>query len=371
MNQDPVRVSQVYWTRVFPLLRLFQAASLGCGLPAFLLAYACLLVSWTGCSLANCVLSDGSITAVCEFPWQTYVRLQGDTGHSVDDPVLLTPPRLLPASVSSLGASASHTFFRGSFSALFGSASERRSVPWLLWLDLMIWNALVLGFFGTAIARSVATAFCTQTRLGVLRSLGYCGRHSRATLLASGLAVLFPGILFVMMWCAGLVARTGFIGEHAVNIVWGAVFVLGVSLALVYVVGGTAWLLSVSAIGTDGCSGADALSRCISYVLSHRLWTACGFLLVSTTALSVRWLVELILAAGNFALPEQLLESNPGVVRRIWMFMVELIPDALHLSVFLSGLTVLYILLRRKEDGISLDEIDGTQTSSPFPSGES
>ncbi len=359
MNQDPVRISQVHWTRVFPLLRLFQAASLGCGLPAFLLAYACLLVSWTGSGLANRILSEGSITAVCEFPWHAYARLQGKADRNINARELLATTRLLPAPVSSLKTSTSYTLFDSSLSTLSGPDSDRQSVPWLLSLDLMIWNALVLGFFGTAIARSVATSFCSQTRSGIFRSLRYCGRHLRATLLSTGLIVAFLAILHLMLWSAELATRFGSMGEIAVSIVWGPIFVMGAALVLVFVVGGAAWLLSLSATGTDGCSGADALSRCISYVLSHCLWSACGVMVVTAIALTVRCLAQLILIAGHLALPEQLRTADPGVVRRIWMFMVELTPDAVHLSVFLSGLTVLYVLLRQKEDGISLDEIDG------------
>ena len=359
MNQDPARVSQIHWMQVFPLLRLFRAASLGCSLPPFLLAYACLLASWTGCSVANHFLSDGSITAVCEFPWHTYAHLQGkaDRGISVRDLVATT--QVLPAPLSNLETSTSYLLFGSSLSSLFGRNPGRQSVPWLLSLDLIIWNALVLGLFGTAVARSVATSFCNQSRSGVFLSLRYSGRHLRATLLATGLIVAFLAILHLMLRCAELIMQFGSIGEAAIHIVWGPIFLTATALVIVFIVGGTAWLLSLSATGTDGCSGADALSRCISYILSHGLWSAGGIMVVTVTALTVRWLVQLILIGGHLALPEQLQAGDFGVVHRIWMFIVELTPDVIHLSVFLSGLTVLYVLLRQREDGIHLGEIDG------------
>ncbi len=59
MNQDPVRISQIHWTKVFPFLRLFEASSLGCGLTVLLLGYVGLVVSWTGSGLLNRVFSGG------------------------------------------------------------------------------------------------------------------------------------------------------------------------------------------------------------------------------------------------------------------------------------------------------------------------
>jgi len=356
MKQDPVRVSQVHWTRVFPILRLFQSVSLGCGLSAFTLAYACLLVSWTGAGLANRVLSDRSITAVCDFPWPEYARLQGTLERNVDEQIVLATTPLLPAPVNSLETSTSQTLFAGRFPVSFRAVPE---VPWLLSLDLMIWNALVLGFFGTAIARSVASSFCGQSRSGVFRSLGYAARHTRDTLLATGLMVAFLGTLSAMLRCADLITRSGSVGEVVVSLTWGFVFCIAVGLILVFVIGGIAWLLSLSAAGTDGCSGADALSRCVSYLLSHRLWSAFGLLAVTMIAVAARLLSQAIISAGIDTLPVGVNNVANDVIRRSWIFVMELIPHAVHLSVFLSGMTILYVLLRQKEDGITTDEFDG------------
>jgi hypothetical protein len=356
MNQDPVRVSQVHWTRVFPMLRLLQAASLGCGLSAFSLAYTCLLVSWTGASLANHLLSDGSITAVCEFPWQEYAQLQGTLDPQVDQQMDLQTTRVLPAPVSSLAASSSQTLFADRLPILSRPLPQ---VPWLLSLDLMIWNALVLGFFGTAIARSVASSFCSGSRSGVFRSLACAVRHLRATLLATGLMVAFLGILCAMLRCAEWVTSAGAVGQLIVSVTWGMVFCIAVGLILVFVIGGLAWLLSLSATGTDSCTGADALSRCISYLLSHRLWSAFGLLTATMIAVAARFLSQVIIRTVVATLPAGVNNLENDVVRRFWIFLIELIPHAVHLSVFLSGITILYVLLRRKEDGIATSELDG------------
>ena len=106
MNQDPVRINQVHWTRVFPFLRLFEAASLGCGLTVLLLAFVCLVVSWVGSGLLNRVLSDGTITAVCEFPWPEYARANGTGTSDIGPREAWLTTKVLPAAVGSLSVSA-------------------------------------------------------------------------------------------------------------------------------------------------------------------------------------------------------------------------------------------------------------------------
>ena len=38
---------------------------------------------------------------------------------------------------------------------------------------------------------------------------------------------------------------------------------------------------------------------------------------------------------------------------------MELVPHVAHFAVFMTGITILYVLLRQKEDGIDIQEIDG------------
>ena len=359
MNQDPVRINQVHWTRVFPFLRLFEAASLGCGLTVLLLAFVCLLVSWGGSGLLNRVLSDGTITAVCEFPWPEYARAHGTGTSDLGPREAWLTTKVLPSAVGSLSVSAARTCFEGQTTIPFAAQRLASSAPWLLSLDLMVWNALVLCFFGTAIARTVATQFCCQTRTGVLGALRFAGGRLRHNLLSTGLVLLFLAVFRGLLFSANSVSQWGGVGQWVASLLWGFIVLTVIALALMLVLGGVAWLLSLAAIGTDCCSGAEGLSRSISYVLSHRLWTACGMVTVTAVALLVRWLLELFVAVGVNGLPTQLRDAPNDAWRRGWMLGIELVPHAAHLSVFLTGITILYVLLRQKEDGIDTQEIDG------------
>ena len=359
MNQDPVRINQVHWTRVFPFLRLFEAASLGCGLTVLLLAFVCLVVSWVGSGLLNRVLSDGTITAVCEFPWPEYARANGTGTSDIGPREAWLTTKVLPSAVASLSVSAARVCFEGQATIPFASQRFVSSAPWLLSLDLMVWNALVLCFFGTAIARTVATQFCRQTRTGVFGALRFAGGRLRHNLLSTGLVLLFLAVLRGLLFSAIIVSQWGAVGQWAASLLWGFIVLTVIALALMLVLGGVAWLLSLAAIGTDRCSGAEGLSRSISYALSHRLWTACGMVTVTAVALLTRWLLELLVAVGVNGLPSQLRNGPNDVLRRGWMLGIELVPHVAHLSVFLTGITILYVLLRQKEDGINTQEIDG------------
>jgi len=363
MNQDPVRVSLIHWTQVFPFLRLFRAAPLGCSLSALFLAWFCLAISWAGSHWILLALSgnssrDGS-QLLHSFPVDELAEFRRDrVRFSVSSTGYPELPPVLPATVGCLGLSASHTFLgRDSSALLFGWPQRQCEFHWLLPPVLMIWNALVLGFFGTAIARMTASRFCRETRTGSRTSVTFAFGNSRAVLLSSALLIVFLAVCRGVLCLANLVVNLGTAGSLAVSLVWLAVVLVSVVLFLMYLIGGVAWMLSLAAIGTDRCSGADALSRSVSYILSHRLLTLLCVTCVAGTAMAVHWIIQLILNAGLSALPSQLLEADRP--RRVWMLVLRISPDVAQLAVVVSGMSLLYILLRQREDGIQTEEMDG------------
>lgn len=356
MNQDPVRVSKVHWTTVFPFLRLFRSGVLGCGLSPFILAYACLAIAWGGSSVISYGLSGETANAAIDFSVGSQpgmsgsLRIQQTGGWQVSS--------MLPPPVSGLRWAVSRTYFHHEPLA-FLQSGRSQTLPWFLAPAIMLWNALVIGFFGTALARSVATEFCQQSRTGVLASIRYAWRHWWSTLLATGLVFGFLTGLCLILKLVELVTRVGAIGEWAASLVWGPLFLLAVALTLVFLIGGLAWLLSLAATGTDGCTGAEGLSRCISYLLSHPVWALSGLVVVTALSVVTRQVANLVVLAAMNALPGQLSATDSDIIRRFWVGVVQWVPHAMHLSVFLAGIAVLYVLLRHKEDGIAIEEIDG------------
>lgn len=356
MNQDPVRVHQIHWTRVFPFLRLFQAGGLGCGLSTLILAYLCLLTCWTGSTLLTWGLTESVSDEVIGFSptsWGLRLNWTGPLEFWESQPAL-------PPPVHGLTETGADTFLeRASLAWLFRTRSALFGTDWYVAPVLLVWNVLVLGLFGTAMARTVATEFCQHSRSGVIASLRYAGSHWKSTLLSTGLALAFPAVLKAMVAVASLVTRLDDAWQPVAGALWGLVLLASVVLALLCIVGGLAWLLSLAATGTDGCTGAESLSRCISYLLSHPVWTAAALVLVAVVSLSVRWVVEVILAAGAVAMPAEYLSMEPNQLIHGWLFFIRMIPHAFHLSAFIAGITVCYVLLRQREDGITTEEIDG------------
>lgn len=356
MNQDPVRVHQVHWSRVFPFLRLFQAGGLGWGLSTLVLALVCVLTSWTGSMLLFWLFNGtASSTAVgfCNTSFGLRLQWQGPFEFWLLQPAF-------PPPVHGMRSAGAETFLSViGLRSLVQSHAAGASGNWYASPVLLVWNALVLGQFGTAMARTVATEFCQQSRCGVIASVRYALRHWKSTLLSTGLVLAFPAGLKLAITLVSLVTRLGSFGELLAGAVWGLVLLASVVLALICLVGSLAWLLSLAAIGTDGCTGAEALSRCISYLLSHPFLAATALFVATVIALAMRWIMEIILAAGTMAMPPSFLSMDPNQLVNSWLFFIRMTPHAVHLSAFMAGITVCYVLLRQREDGITTEELDG------------
>ena len=258
MHQDPVRVGQIHWSRVFPLLRLFEAASWGTGLTVLVLAGAGLVVSWTGSALLNRMLSDGTITAVCEFPWPEYGRFDGTATADLCVRESWLTTQTLPSAVGNLFVSATRVCLGHRTVVPWTSQPPVPSASWILSADLMVWNAVVLCFLVPAVARVTATGFCCRDRVGMVDAIRLAAESLRHSLLSTGLMLLFLAVFRGLLALADLAARWGTAGSLLVSCLWGGLLLTAIVLAVMLVLGGIAWLLSLAAIGTDRCSGAEA-----------------------------------------------------------------------------------------------------------------
>ena len=104
--------------------------------------------------------------------------------------------------------------------------------------------------------------------------------------------------------------------------------------------------LACTAIGYDECSGAEGVSRGLSYVLSRpgvaTLMLACT--LVFSRLLSFGAVSLLILYGTEFADPSNTWKSG-------------ILLDSLSLAVCISGLTITYVRLREEVDGVPENEV--------------
>lgn len=330
-NSDPVCINKIDWLKIFPWLHLIKAARLGVRLRVLVPSMIIVVCSqWsTGRSLGR-AMPTGSLADV----WNT-------TGGLGMTPAIVTA--IATIIVDLVGGSRR---FQGEFHVLM--------LP-----------AILLIFFGTSIARSAATEFCSFSRTGAIAAARFSVRRSFSTLTALFLSTLIVGICFLPLMLSGVLANV--VGTTFVLGLWWLVAASTLAGVIALVVCGSGLLLAFGAIGTDKCGGADALSRGINYTLSHKLftfWCLWFSSLVSFLTMAVtRSLV--IVAADKLGRPVGFDASSTAdaahSIAQATMELMALVPSAVHLGTFFSALTITYVLLREREDGIDLDEIDGGQ----------
>jgi len=307
-NQDPVRVRQIAWRRVLPILHLWR--SVGAGLRLRTLIPAGVLV-W---------LAEGFREVVSDLP-----------------PVAVLGARALPIPV------------RGTVEAMLGLLCrvEVQPLPFFATLSLLLIPVCM-------ISRSAASDVFRNERLGLLNAGKDVLRRPASLAISTLLAVVIGAAILLALRIAGGV----FAAENSLLIFTSTVcLIAGLFLLLV-------WLLSLSAIGIDQCSGSDALSRGISYCVSNKGFTILSLLLVASLSNATAFVADALQSAGEYIAAEQSDMSNSvyeqqgtdaadeAATRRFF-------PKCVQLSVFLSGLGLIYVTLRQKEDAVRLDEMDG------------
>ncbi len=350
MNQDPVKVNRIEWFRLFPGLSLLHAARLGFRVRVLVPACLCLLVFAARQNIARTLVDNEGFA--------TTIDHQSAEATSFSWLSIIPGEHPLPAPIEEIVSGATQILFEGFFSN-----------PWKILS--VIWSGLVLLTFGIAVSRSAATEFCTHSRTGVFSALRFSFRHFRAglvsTLLTAGIVVAPLLLLVIAGWLAEFVTA----GSWLVAICWPVLFLLGVLSVVVTIVCLAGWMLSLAAIGTDQCSGADALSKGINYVLSHKLLTAVYLLVVvvisRVATLLAQWLIEtsMLVVCGRITAPFDHNDGTSATILAGWMTAIQQVPQAVHLGVFLSGTTIMYVLLRQTEDGVHLREIDGAVAHTP------
>ena len=317
MNTDPVKVSRVDLLAAFPLLRLIQAIPFGMGLQT-------LVPSAVVVAIGLWVQAEDSAYSV--------VPLIGlSQGSGIEAPV---PVGLLHNLAMVLA-----TEFDG---LLFGQ------------LCLM---AIAVAFCTIAIARCIGVRISRGQRFGVVRALRQSVRCWRPALIALAVT-LFIWIMMVALfrslwWLGGFVPGSTSPGSPSNLLQSLATMSYVFSLRVLLVM----WLLGTAAIGGDGVSGTEGLSRGVSYVLS-KFWYAVAIVVSVIVVLSQfqKLFVEMASLATRLRIPMSVhwTQHPPSLDVPFQSFVWQ----SLSLSVFISGLSIGYLLLRMSVDGIPLDELD-------------
>jgi hypothetical protein len=322
MNNDAVRVNQFDVWVIFPSLRLLDAVR-------YAFSLQCLVIAFIAVICLN--LLRMSIW----FPW-----MNGE--HAA---VTFT------GELSYCYSTLSRTVFRDNLSSMLSIIGR-----------LAILQVLI-GFSGCAISRCAGFSLCKGRRTGAMSAIRLSVRQWKSIVI--GLL-----IYLIMIFGLGVIARiavmaTNLLPTTSFSVDPAEVFpvdpreilqrLVAVSTIVVMIVLTAGWLLSLAAIGIDGCDGPESLSRGISYALSHFWRTACyafaaAFGVWGVSA-AVLWLLRF---CGRQVAPHW--HSEPD-------FTTHILAGVCEYSLLMSAVAVSYVLLRRFEDGISITEVAATRSA--------
>lgn len=306
MNTDPVSVSDVRWRKIFPLLQLKDALALTFRIrtlvPALLM-----------------VISLIPLNAFHGGPDR--IRLFGRGVLRAENEVLPFATRI-PTLMRSL--------------QLFDIQEHLNLIPFIVQL-------LIAAVCSLAIAHATGGAVSRDQRIGPIKSLKFSLRKLVSLLLAMLILVVIGALL---LWASTLVEvilglvfqRSWMMHVKALTGIWcGVICFSAIAVSA----------LATAAIAIDDCGAADAVSRSINYCWSHFLLTLSAFFVLSLSPILVDLIIWQLEAFGN-----QIRFREGGVSYRnsLW-------PQVFAANLTTIGVTILYLLLRQKEDATKITEM--------------
>ena len=141
-------------------------------------------------------------------------------------------------------------------------------------LLVMIWTLLTWSFFGGAITRIAAVQLTRQEKIGLKEALRFTWKRFLSYLTAPLFPMAFMLALFLLMLVFSFLHWIPFVGEVVDILLWWAMVVLGLIMAIL-LVGLVSWPLMSAAVSTEGTDSWEAVSRSYSYLISapwHFIW---------------------------------------------------------------------------------------------------
>lgn len=354
MNSDPVTVRRILPEQVFPAVQILRASRLGFSFSVMMISVVALLLH-SDCSSRNPAENSGTIfaRAVSMFP-ATPVRESSAAKREISLLIESAPTRL-PAILTTTSRAFSQKVREGF------PGNWRR-------LLAVIWNLILVAVTAVAIGVICGADLCRDEGMGAFRAVVTAVKRLPAALMATGLAVVLIwlpwGVLFgtgrFLTWTGTaslLPALTEFF-----------LWLMSFGCCLWTIVIPVSWMLSLAAIAVDDCHGTDALSRGISYTLSHRLrcliyaGLTLLFMLVFGEVLTVFTDAATDVAQRFFSdralmMLTTVIQGRDIVDQTVSGRTASTVVAAYRLGVILCGSTISYVLLRHREDGISVREM--------------
>ncbi len=255
---------------------------------------------------------------------------------------------------------------------------------WWYSLCQLFLGLAIASLFGGAISRMVARELAGKGR-SMIRDSEYALKQFPAAFFAPLIALFGLTMFGILNWGAGFLGRIPVLGELVIGLIWGVLLLIGGVMAFILVGLILGWPLMVSSSAVEKNDAFDGLSRSFCYLL-NRPWYAVFLVVIavaygSVLLMFVDWMTRLSVAMSLstvgtglgrevtfFELPtilhmrglsDQVLGNDfAAMLMRFWMGIAALVPIAFAFSFFWTSTTIGYLLLRRREDGTPLNELD-------------
>ena len=233
-----------------------------------------------------------------------------------------------------------------------------------------VWEVLVWGLVGGAIARVAMTDVSGGERPGVIRAIRYAAGRASALIAAPLAPLVGLGLFAVVAAGVGLLFRIPSVGPAIGGSLAFVPLSAGVVMALIVVGLAAGWPLMTAAVAAEGEDAFDALSRSYGYIY-QRPWHFVGLATVALLAgsigfLYVRGFAALTVHLANFGLsiggPREFVLSfqrawttgefdDAGGPQGFWLRVVDLFVIAWTWAYLWSAASAIYLALRRMVDG--------------------
>ncbi|MCA9040420.1 MAG: hypothetical protein KDA65_08745 [Planctomycetaceae bacterium] len=242
-----------------------------------------------------------------------------------------------------------------------------------LWTHL-IWSLFVWAFLGLGICRLSALEFVTDTRASLKSSTWFGLKNGKSVFIAAQISLFSGMIVWLILSLCGLVDLWKPFGtaDSLVTLFWFIPWLIALPLALLFLGSVAGWPLMLATISVEGSDGFDGFSRPFSYIFSKPLRYVLYWFIVALLLLVAGWFFESIimlveLLAQNYVLGAEVdvqqsisryaavRESRPFL--HFWIEALSWLFEAFRISLFFSAGTIIYFLMRKADDAISLDEI--------------
>lgn len=251
---------------------------------------------------------------------------------------------------------------------------------------------ILVCFFGGAICRCAALEFARFEKPGVGEALQFAREEWKALITAPLIPLGILAGMGVVIYLVGLAGNIPWLGELLLAVLIGFLYLLGLAMSVLLLAMLTGGWLLFPAVAYEKTTGLDAIGRAFSYVMNQPIWmlfyTVVELILGTLFYLSIRLFVFLFLRLTYGLVSLGFTKEQLDKLHRIWveptffhllqspqgsvnwsekaacgliylslLFIVGVVM-ALVVSCFFSALTVLYALMRKKVDKISITQVE-------------